>query len=60
MAALATHPSPSLSFWVQVHSLEVFLGQLLSMEAQISAVAQSAFCQLWLTGQLCPYLDRKC
>ncbi|KAF7235091.1 Vomeronasal type-2 receptor 26, partial [Varanus komodoensis] len=43
-----------------VHSLGVLLNPELSLEAQVTAVARSAFLQLWLIHQLRPYLEDNC
>ncbi|KAF7246492.1 PDZ domain-containing RING finger protein 4, partial [Varanus komodoensis] len=42
------------------HSLGVLLDPELSLEAQMTAVARSAFLQLWLIHQLRPYLEYDC
>ena len=42
----------------QVSSLGVFLDSSLSLDAQILAVARSAFAQLKLVCQLCLFLER--
>lgn len=44
----------------QVLTLGVLLDTPFSMEAQIFRMARSAFWQLLLITQVCPYLDRKC
>ncbi|KAF7243358.1 Collagen alpha-1(XXIV) chain [Varanus komodoensis] len=44
----------------KVHSLGVLLDPELSLEAQVTAVARSAFLQLWLINQLRPYLEYDC
>ncbi|KAF7243586.1 putative RNA-directed DNA polymerase from transposon BS, partial [Varanus komodoensis] len=44
----------------KVRSLGVLLDPELSLEAQVTAVARSAFFQLWLIHQLCPYLEYDC
>ncbi|KAF7244380.1 putative RNA-directed DNA polymerase from transposon BS [Varanus komodoensis] len=44
----------------KVRSLGVLLDPELSLEAQVTAVARSAFLQLWLIHQLCPYLEYNC
>ena len=41
----------------QVHILEVLLDSSLSLDAQVSAAARSAFAQLKLVHQLCPFLE---
>ena len=42
----------------QVHSLGVLLDPSLSLEAQVTSVAQNNHYQLWLVHQLHPFLDR--
>ncbi|KAF7251997.1 hypothetical protein EYD10_02590 [Varanus komodoensis] len=44
----------------RVCSLGVLFDPELSLEAQVTAVARSAFLQLWLIHQLCPYLENDC
>ncbi|KAF7253353.1 Fibroblast growth factor receptor 2 [Varanus komodoensis] len=44
----------------KVRSLGVLLDPELSLEAQVTAVARSAFFQLWLVHQLRPYLEYDC
>ncbi|KAF7251647.1 Serine/threonine-protein phosphatase 4 regulatory subunit 4 [Varanus komodoensis] len=44
----------------KVRSLGVLLDPELSLEAQVTAVARSAFLQLWLIHQLYPYLEYDC
>ncbi|KAF7236632.1 Ectonucleotide pyrophosphatase/phosphodiesterase family member 7 [Varanus komodoensis] len=44
----------------KVRSLGVLLEPELSLEAQVTAVARSAFLQLWLILQLHPYLEYDC
>ncbi|KAF7238201.1 putative RNA-directed DNA polymerase from transposon BS [Varanus komodoensis] len=44
----------------KVHSLGVLLDPELSLEAQVTAVARSAFLQLRLINQLRPYLEYDC
>ncbi|KAF7236187.1 putative RNA-directed DNA polymerase from transposon BS [Varanus komodoensis] len=44
----------------KVCSLGVLLDPELSLEAQVTAVARSAFLQLQLINQLCPYLEYDC
>ncbi|KAF7241018.1 RNA-directed DNA polymerase from mobile element jockey [Varanus komodoensis] len=44
----------------KVRSLGVLLDPELSLEAQVTAVARSAFLQLWLIHQLRPYLEYDC
>ncbi|KAF7254388.1 Parkin coregulated gene protein [Varanus komodoensis] len=44
----------------KVHSLGVLLDPELSLEAQVTAVARSAFLQLRLIHQLRPYLENDC
>ncbi|KAF7249036.1 Peripheral myelin protein 22 [Varanus komodoensis] len=44
----------------RVRSLGVLLDPELSLEAQVTAVARSAFLQLWLIHQLRPYLENDC
>ncbi|KAF7249404.1 5-hydroxytryptamine receptor 4, partial [Varanus komodoensis] len=44
----------------RVRSLGVLLDPELSLEAQVTAVARSAFLQLQLIHQLCPFLENDC
>ncbi|KAF7249628.1 putative RNA-directed DNA polymerase from transposon BS [Varanus komodoensis] len=44
----------------RVRSLGVLLGPELSLDAQVTAVARSAFLQLWLIHQLRPFLENDC
>ncbi|KAF7239662.1 putative RNA-directed DNA polymerase from transposon BS [Varanus komodoensis] len=44
----------------KVRSLGVLLDPELSLEAQVTAAARSAFLQLWLIHQLRPYLENDC
>ncbi|KAF7249222.1 Follistatin-related protein 4, partial [Varanus komodoensis] len=44
----------------KVCSLGVLLDPELPLEAQVTVVARSAFLQLWLIHQLCPYLENNC
>ncbi|KAF7243143.1 Cullin-3 [Varanus komodoensis] len=44
----------------KVRSLGVLLDLELSLEAQVTTVARSAFLQLWLIHQLRPYLEYNC
>ncbi|KAF7248106.1 Zinc finger and SCAN domain-containing protein 29 [Varanus komodoensis] len=44
----------------RVRSLGVLFDPELSLEAQVTAVARSAFLQLQLIHQLCPYLENDC
>ncbi|KAF7251817.1 putative RNA-directed DNA polymerase from transposon BS [Varanus komodoensis] len=44
----------------KVRSLGVLLDPELSLEAQVTVVARSAFLQLWLINQLRPYLEFNC
>ncbi|KAF7240555.1 Thromboxane-A synthase [Varanus komodoensis] len=44
----------------RVRSLGVLLDPELSLEAQVTAVARSAFLQLWLIHQLRPFLEHDC
>ncbi|KAF7235229.1 Protein TANC1 [Varanus komodoensis] len=44
----------------RVRSLGVLLDPELSLEAQVTAVARSAFLQLWLIHQLRPFLENDC
>ncbi|KAF7253873.1 putative RNA-directed DNA polymerase from transposon BS [Varanus komodoensis] len=44
----------------RVRSLGVLLDPELSLEAQVTAVARSAFPQLWLIHQLRPFLENDC
>ncbi|KAF7250944.1 RNA-directed DNA polymerase from mobile element jockey [Varanus komodoensis] len=44
----------------KVHILGALLDPELSLEAQVTAVARSAFFQLWLIHQLRPYLENDC
>ncbi|KAF7251593.1 Apoptosis-resistant E3 ubiquitin protein ligase 1 [Varanus komodoensis] len=44
----------------RVCSLGVLLDPEPSLEAQVMAVARSAFLQLWLIHQLCPFLENDC
>ncbi|KAF7245550.1 hypothetical protein EYD10_08337 [Varanus komodoensis] len=44
----------------KVRSMGVLLDPELSLEAQLTAVARSAFFQLRLIHQLCPYLENDC
>ena len=47
----------TLPLKTQVHSLGVLLNSALSLDTEVSAVARSAFAQLKLVRQLCPFLE---
>ncbi|KAF7246976.1 CMP-sialic acid transporter [Varanus komodoensis] len=54
------HNGVALPLRDKVHSLGVLLDPELSLEAQVTAVARSAFLQLRLIHQLRPYLENDC
>ncbi|KAF7237070.1 Semaphorin-4D [Varanus komodoensis] len=47
-------------FYDSIHTLGLVLDPELPLESQVTAVARSAFLQLRLVYQLCPYLDEHC
>ncbi|KAF7254422.1 hypothetical protein EYD10_00127 [Varanus komodoensis] len=57
---LKLNPDKTEVLWDKVRSLGVLLDPELSLEAQVTAAARSAFLQLRLIHQLCPYLEFDC